>query len=229
MRKTLAFSVLFVLVIALCVHAQYGGKAQQGPRFYGDFKPVVGAWAEYQMKAQKEAPTKMKVAIVGKEGQSFWYETVMAGQERIVTKMLVSGDPSDQKSVKRMIMKTGNNPALEMPVMGMGKQPANAQQQPKGKIIDKGMEKVTVPAGTFTARHFQYQEGKEVVDSWTSEKVPPYGMVKSGTKDFEMVLLGYGTGAKSLITETPKKFQMPKMPQGFPQGMPPGMNIPDEK
>jgi hypothetical protein len=35
--------------------------------------------------------------------------------------------------------------------------------------------------------------------------------------------MGYGTGAKSLITETPKKFQMPKMPQGFPQGMPPGM------
>jgi (2Fe-2S) ferredoxin len=223
MKKILAFSVLLVLMIVLGAYAQFGGKTQQGPGLYGEFKPVVGAWAEYQIKAQKEAPTKMKIAIVGKEGQSYWYETVTEGKERIVSKMLISGDPKDQKSVKRMIVKTGNNQAMEMPVMGMGKQAAKPQDQPKGKIIDKGTENITVPAGTFMTRHFQYQDGKEVVDSWSSEKVPPYGMVKSGAKDFEMVLMGYGTGAKSLITETPKKFQMPKMPQGFPQGMPPGM------
>jgi hypothetical protein len=38
-------------------------------------------------------------------------------------------------------------------------------------------------------------------------------MVKSQSKEFDMVLLGYGTGAKTLITETPQKFEMPQMPQ----------------
>jgi hypothetical protein len=42
-------------------------------------------------------------------------------------------------------------------------------------------------------------------------------MIKSVSKDFEMVLIGYGTGAKTLITETPQKFEMPQMPEGQPR------------
>ncbi|HVN72945.1 MAG TPA: hypothetical protein VMU10_13085 [Desulfomonilia bacterium] len=224
MRKVLLFFALFVFLSTQPVFAQFGGRTQQGPRFYGNFKPVVGAWAEYQMKAAtKEPPTKMKIAIVGKEGDSYWYENVMdGGQGRSVMKMLVSGDPNDKKSVRRMIMKHGNDQALEMPVTGMmGNQPGKGMHQPKGKMIDKGMESVTVPAGTFQAHHMQYQDEGTVVDTWVSEKVPPYGMVKSSSKDFDMVLTGYGTGAKTLITETPKQFQMPKMPQGMPPGMMP--------
>jgi hypothetical protein len=51
-----------------------------------------------------------------------------------------------------------------------------------------------------------------VVDSWIYKDVSPYGMIKSVSKDIEMVLIGYGTGAKTLITETPQKFEMPQMP-----------------
>jgi hypothetical protein len=47
-------------------------------------------------------------------------------------------------------------------------------------------------------------------------------MAKSQSKEFEMVLLGYGTGAKTLITETPQTFDMPKMPRGMPKGTPKG-------
>lgn len=223
MRKFLAFSLMFVFVTASVASAQFGGQTQQGPRFYADFKPVVGGWAEYQMKPQKEAPTRMKVAIVGKEGQAYWYETVMNAGGKFITKVLVSGDPKDQKNVKRMIMKQGSEPAMEMPVMSQGT-PVKAQR-PEGKVIDKGMEKITVPAGAFTARHLQYQQGKDVVDTWVSDKVSPYGMVKTKSKDMEMVLLGYGSGAKSLITEKPQKFQMPQMPKG----MVPGMNLPGQE
>ncbi len=218
MRKILSISVLLVFIAAAGAYAQFGG--QQAPKFYGEFKPVVGSWAEYQMNAKGAPSTRMKVAVVGKEGPNYWYETVMQGEMRMVTKMLVGGNPDDSKNLKRMIMKTGNEQALEMPVsgMGMGQQKGKAQK-PKGKYIDKGMEKVTVPAGTFTAKHMQYKEGADVVDAWVSEKVPPYGLIKSKAKDFEMVLLGYGKGAKTLIKETPKKFQMPQMPQGMMQGM----------
>ncbi len=93
------------------------------------------------------------------------------------------------------------------------------KKTPAGKVIDRGIETITVPAGTFSARHMQYLEGSDTVDAWVSEKVPPYGLVKSKTRDFEMVLIGAGTGAKSLITETPKKFDMPMMPQGMMPGM----------
>jgi hypothetical protein len=80
-------------------------------------------------------------------------------------------------------------------------------------MIDRGTESIKVPAGTFTTQRMQYQDGERVVDHWVYKDVSPYKMVKSQSKDFDMVLLGYGTGAKTLITETPQKFEMPQMPQ----------------
>jgi len=202
-------SVILSLSFAYSAQAQFGKSA--GPKFYSDFKPVVGGWSEYQMTTKGAAPSKMKLAIVGKEGDAYWYETVMEGKQegRTITKMLVSGDPADQKHTKRLIFKMGNEPAMEMPVQMMG-QSSKAQGKP-GNVTDKGMETIKVPAGTFTAKHMQYQNG-ETVDTWVYKDISPYGMIKSVSKDFEMVLVGYGTGAKTLITETPQKFEMPQMP-----------------
>ena len=215
MRKIVfVVSVLSILCLVQLGHAQFGKGA--GPKFYSDFKPVVGGWSEYQMTGKGEQPSKMKIAIVGKEGDAYWYETVMETKQegRMISKMLVSGNPEDQKSIKRMIVKMGNEPAMEMPIQMMQ---ASKDQGQKGKIIDKGKESIKVPAGTFTAQHMQYQDGEIVVDTWVHKDVSPYGMVKSQSKEFEMVLLGYGTGAKTLITETPQKFEMPQMPQMPPK------------
>ncbi len=217
-RSIFAVAVLLVLCMASLAQAQFGRSA--GPSFRSDFNPVVGGWSEYQMKSGNQPPTKMKIAVVGKEGDAYWFESVMDGQRegRMISKMLVSGNPEDQKNVKRMIVKAGNEPAMEMPVqmMMMGGKPAQAQEA-KGKMIDKGTETIKVPAGSFTARHMQYQDGNVVMDTWVSKDIYPYGAVKSQSKDFEMVLTGYGTGAKTLITETPQKFEMPQMPQGMPK------------
>jgi hypothetical protein len=211
MRKIIfVISVLLVLSFVHLAYAQFGKGA--GPKFHSDFKPIVGGWSEYQMTGKGESPSKMKIAIVGKEGDAYWYETIMETKQegRIISKMLVSGNPEDQKNMRRMIVKMGNEPAMEMPIQMMQ---ASKDQGQKGKIIDKGEESIKVPAGTFTAQHMQYQDGEIVVDTWVHKDVSPYGMVKSQSKEFEMVLLGYGTGAKTLITETPQKFEMPQMPQ----------------
>jgi hypothetical protein len=211
MRKIIfVISVLLVLSFVHLAYAQFGKGA--GPKFHSDFKPVVGGWSEYQMTGKGESPSKMKIAIVGKEGDAYWYETIMETKPegRIISKMLVSGNPEDQKNMRRMIVKMGNEPAMEMPIQMMQ---ASKDQGQKEKIIDKGKESIKVPAGTFTAQHMQYQDGEIVVDTWVHKDVFPYGMVKSQSKEFEMVLLGYGTGAKTLITETPQKFEMPQMPQ----------------
>ena len=211
MRKIIfVVSVLLVLSFVPLAYAQLGKGAVL--KFHSDFKPVVGGWSEYQMTGKGESPSKMKIAIVGKEGDAYWYETIMETKQegRMISKMLVSGNPEDQKNIRRMIVKMGNEPAMEMPVQMMR---ASKDQGEKGKIIDKGTESIKVPAGTFTAQHMQYQDGGIVVDTWVHKDISPYGMVKSQSKEFEMILLGYGTGAKTLITETPQKFEMPQMPQ----------------
>src|SRR4030043_2116740 len=212
MRKiTLTVAVLLILSLVHSAEAQFGKSA--GPQFHLDFRPVVGGWSEYQMTGKGEQPSKMKIAIVQKEGCAYWYETVMETKRegRVIMKMLVSGNPEDQKNVKRMIVKQGNDPAMEMPVQMMGQ--ASKAQESRGKVIDKGTETIKVPAGTFKTQHAQYQDAEGVVDTWVYKDVSPYGLIKSQTKDHEMVLIGYGTGAKTLITETPQKFEMPTMPK----------------
>jgi hypothetical protein len=207
-------SVILALSSVSLAHAQLekGG----GPKFYSDFKPVLGGWAEYQMSEEGGAISKMKIAIVGKEGDAYWYETILETKQegRTISKMLVSGNPEDQKNVKRIIVKMGNEPAMEMPLEMMQ---ASEGKGEKGKTIDKGTESIKVPAGTFTARHIQYQFEELVEDTWIHKDVSPYGVVKSKSKDFEMVLLGYGTGAKTQITERPQKLEMPQMPSMPPK------------
>ncbi len=203
--------MLFLLFVADRTGAQPLGGS--GPRFYSEFKPVVGGWSEYQIAAPGQQPSKMKIAVVGKEGDAYWYETVMEGGKRgpVVTKMLVSGNPDDQKNVKRLIVKEGNQPAMEIPVEMM--QQSSKGQEAMGKMIDKGTETITVPAGTFKAQHIQYQDPGGTADTWVYKEVSPYGLIKSQSKDHEMVLIGYGKGAKTQITESPQKFEMPQMPQ----------------
>jgi len=228
MKKVIwIISIFLTLSFVWSAHAQFGKTA--GPKFYSDFKPVVGGWSEYQMTSKGEPPSKMKMAVVGKEGDSYWYETVMETKQegRIITKMLVSGDPEDPKNLKRMIIKTGNEPAMEMSVQMMG-HGSKGQGQP-GKMIDKGTETIKVPAGTFTTKHLQYQDPEGITDTWVYKDVSPYGMIKSQSKNFEMVLIGYGTGAKTLITEKPQKFEMPGMHRGVPKGGKPGKDVNDDE
>lgn len=225
MRKWTCLAVL-ALVLCAAVSAQgfgpKGGPMGGGAKIFADFKPVVGAWAEYRITMKDEDPSTMRLAIVGKEGEAYWYEVVMAmGDEgNMVTKMLVSGNPQDPQNVTRMIIKAGDEPAMEMPVTGMAPPPTTGEKdvpkQPEGKLTDKGVEVVIVPAGTFKASHIQYTQEDTVVDSWVAADIGPYGMVKTTSKDMEMVLTSYGTDAKTLITETPTKFEMPKMPFSMP-------------
>jgi hypothetical protein len=218
MKKIVCIISIFLSLFFINLAYSQFGKTS-GPSFHGEFKPVVGGWSEYQMTTKGNPSTKMKVAVVGKEGDAYWYETIMEGgrEGRTIMKMLVSGNPEDQKNIKRMIVKQGNEPAMEMPVQMM--QQSSKGQGQSGKVVDKGSETIKVPAGTFKTQHMQYQDVGGFVDTWVYKDVSPYGMIKSQSKDMEMVLTGYGTGAKTQITETPQKYEMPQMPQ-IPEGRP---------
>ncbi len=185
------------------------------PNLWGDldFTPVVGHWAEYQMDAEDENPMMMRISIVGEEDEAYWYETVMTDDEgmQMVSKMLVSGDPQDTDNLKRMIVKPGDQPAMEMPVQMMGMM--GGMGEPEGETpepvkVDLGVELVTVPAGEFDAHHWRFTTGEDVFDAWVSEGVGPYGVVKTVTNGVAMVLAAHGDKAVSQITEEPQTLPM---------------------
>jgi hypothetical protein len=94
----------------------------------------------------------------------------------------------------------------------------------ENKVVGKG--KTKIPAGTFDVSKHQIVDanGKVYAEFEFSEDIHPFGVVTSATEDSSMTLMDYGTGAKSLITETPTMMsQPPGMPPGMPRGMPPGM------
>jgi len=89
----------------------------------------------------------------------------------------------------------------------------NGQLQKKsvfGDICEEvtlvGQEKVTVPAGTFNAKH--YHSTKYENDSWVDPGLS-FGMVKAIGKHHDIERIRDGNGAKSSITETPQ--EMPGM------------------
>lgn len=210
LKKLLIATAMLLCAQPLSVFAQ--APEMDMPRFYSEFKPVVGGWAEYQLQSKSNRPMMMKIGVVGKEGNAYWYESAMnlPGQGNMISKMLVSGDPEDQKNIKRMIVKAGSEPAMEMPVMMMQGMHGKKAGRAKGKFTNKGTETISTPAGSFKTEHLQYEgENGLVVDTWIAKDVSPYGLVKSKGKDFEMTLLKNGMGAKTQITETPRKIDMP--------------------
>jgi hypothetical protein len=67
-------------------------------------------------------------------------------------------------------------------------------------ILPQRNETIKVPAGSFSTRHMRYQDVEHVADTWVYKDVSPYRMIKSQSKDLkdlEMVLIGYGTWAKT--------------------------------
>jgi len=198
-----------------------GPAPSMGPWSDLDFQPVVGAWAEYSMASEGMDPQTVRMAIVGKEGDDFWYETVTTDHEGVqtVVKMLVAGHPSEQDNLKRMITKSGDEPALEVPIQMMQMQFSHEDEPEPDEVeapshVDLGTESVTVPAGTFEAKHWQSGDEDQTYDLWVNTGVGPYGIIKSSSDDHEMVLVAHGEDAKSLITEEPEPFEMPgfKMP-----------------
>ena len=216
------------------------------PRLFGTFAPKPGAWSEYAIFDKATGnKTVMRMSIVGVDGDSYWYEVINEeGENRNIVKMLIKGDPNDPENIQRLIMKSGTNPAREMPrdfvLMGrrmashMFEQRSGIPTSPTVKLqnIRTGEGVATVPAGTFEVGLHQVVDtaGKVYAEYKFSRDVSPFGVVASDAGNTSMVLVGHGTGAKSLITEEAVMMsQPPGMPERMPRGMVPGMVPPQGK
>jgi hypothetical protein len=213
--------IFAALALALPLGAQmFGPKA---PTLSGIWHPVVGTGAAYEMTREGKK-TQMEITVVGKEDvegkAAFWLEMVMADPRSagpIYVKSLMSVNDSGVTSTRTVMQMPGQDP-MEMD-MTMNPAGRRMQQTTPANIADKaevvGTESVTVPAGTFTCVHYRMKDGTS--DAWVSDKVGPWGLVKSESKDSSMVLAKVITDAKDHITGTPKKFDPMQMMRGLGQ------------
>ncbi|HUI41623.1 MAG TPA: DUF4412 domain-containing protein [Terriglobia bacterium] len=196
------------------------------PNIPGEFKPMVGAGAEYQITSKDGQTHDWAMAVVGKEtvdGQEgYWFEmrtNSERGGGKVVMKQLMVVAPGNV-AIKRMIMQPPGRPPMEMPVGMMSMAMQHAQQHPPaeagsghgmGEVV--GSESVTVPAGTFDCQHFRSTDKGRTTDVWVSAKVSPYGMVKMTSSDgTSMVLEKVLEHETSQIQGEPQKMDMPGMP-----------------
>lgn len=208
-RQVAVLCILFFFAAGIS-SAQFGMRQPQMPR--GLFNPVVGSGAVYEMQAASGNKTTMEIDVVGKDSvdgkDAYWFEMAMSGGTAgppggMLMKMLMVLDGANSYASK-MVMQMGDRPPMEMAI------PPNqgaAQKQPtdiKTLAEDVGSESITTPAGTFTCEHYRMKDGSG--DTWVSEKVSPYGVIKHQGKDTTMVLTKVVTDAKDKITGTPQPF-----------------------
>ena len=208
MRSSLSWAAVALVSVAPAVQAQDACAE--------NFKwPKVGAWAEYQGTYNKKTPVTTRYAVVGTEdrnGAAYkWIEFKMHDSKKntdMIYQMLVpGGGPLEMEGVEEVVMKMGDRPPMKMSGMMLGMMRKQLAQHMAFKdacteVTMVGEEKVSVPAGSFSAKHFH--SAKYETDMWVSSKVP-FSMLKSVGKTHELVLAATGEGAKSEITETPQE------------------------
>lgn len=224
-RIAVAF-MLFLLGVSLSPAAS--AQFRMGPpRISGVWNPVVGSGAVYNMTGGRGGASQMQFAIVGKEeidgATGYWVEVAfdnaeMGGETVFRTLTVASGD---QMENKKTIMQMPGQPPMEMPTGGPMGGPRGNRPQPSDIRKDKdvvliGTESIIVPAGTFTCQHFH--NNTTGGDSWVAAAAGPYGLVKSVSREGEMVLAKVLTGAKSKITGTPVPFDPMRMMGQRPNG-----------
>lgn len=176
--------------------------------------PPVGDWAEYQISKEGEEEMGLRFAIVGTEqrgGQEMqWFEMTITPEDDdpVIMKLLVPTYPFEPDGLEEIIMKAGDNPAMNMggPMMStilnaLGDNPGLSIAEECRKMQEVGEESITVAAGTLQTRHYRNADsGAEV---WLSNEVP-FGAVRSTDGEYTSELVAHGEGATTAITETPQ-------------------------
>jgi hypothetical protein len=184
-----------------------------GVNIAGAWLPEVGSGSVYEV-VNKGRKTSMTMAIVGKEEyqgrMGYWMEMIMQDEKgpMVMKTLMVSGGENKIEAVRTIFMM--GTETFEMDLNAM---PGGHQQQQTLDIRKNaqrvGTESITTPAGTFTCEH--WRDTKTGGDSWISDKISPWGLVKSESKTDSTVLVQRLTGVKSKISGTPKKFDPAEM------------------
>jgi hypothetical protein len=194
------------------------------PKLYGEFKmPEVGAYVTYKVRyASNNTERITKLSVVGKEKSTqgedlYWFEQQETDPKTggvTIAKMLISGSPQDIKTMQRMIIKSGQDPASELPqamIQMINKAPSEKKDALPPKMKSLGLEKMKIKDQTMDCTHMRYTtKDKGTADVWTNVKVPLFGMVKSTTPEATLEVVEYGTNAVTAIKEKPQLLEIPE-------------------
>lgn len=218
MRTNRVVAVLVMLALASPLGAQMG-MGPRTPDMSGIWHPLVGSGGAYETTGRDGKKSQIEITVVGKEAvngkDAYWMEMAVADQHaggQMYMKYLIA--PSDNGVAStRMIMQMPGQDPMEMDMnvnmAGRRMQQSSTPSDIREKAERVGTETITVPAGTFSCEHYKMKDGS--ADVWVSDKVSPWGLVKSQGKDSSMVLTKVITDAKDHITGTPKKFDPMQM------------------
>jgi hypothetical protein len=197
------------------------------PGMNGIFHPAIGEGAVYDMQGREQGMKNLEIAVVGKEdyqGQpGYWLETSFEDQRggAMVMKMLMVMEGPNPGAKRAIMLMNGQAYEFPMnnPMMGgqMAKSAPHDLRNDKS-FVRVGTETITVPAGTFSCEHYRASDGSS--EAWVSEKVSPWGIVKSVSKDTTMVLARQVTGATTKISGPVKPFDPMQMMQQQQQQRP---------
>jgi hypothetical protein len=206
--KTFARFVLAALALAAITPALTAQRGMfQAPELQGLWNPVAGAGGSYQTQTKSGEKSQIDIFLLGKDSaagkDAYWMEIVMPNPKSpdssIVFKSLYSFDGTSLETTK-VIIQLGGKPPMELPMQTSSMHKITPDVRGKGTNV--GAESVTTPAGTFACEHWRSEDGADV---WLSAQVPPYGLVKSSSKDgASMELIKVIAGAKDRIVGTPQ-------------------------
>jgi hypothetical protein len=217
-KRIAAVLSLLAFGLPIGIHAQMG-MGPRMPSLSGIWQPVVGTGGAYEVTDRDGKKSQFEMTIVGKEDvggkPGYWMELAVANPRadgQMYVKNLIAANDNGVAPVRMIMQMQGQDPMeMDMNMMKMGgrQMPQSTPSDIRDKSELVGTESVTVPAGTFRCQHYRTKDGSS--DVWISDKVAPWGLVKSQGKESSMVLSKVITDAKDHITGTPKKFDPMQM------------------
>ena len=171
----------------------------------GAWRPVVGAWVEYEVRQQGHAPALVRLSVLppALPAGRFWVEIAAGSPESVpvAARLLVHGPPTHPENVERTLLYIAGQSVLELP---LDETDGSFQPLPKGlgglSIKKLGHEQVKVRGGTFEAQRLQVTREQQRAVLWRADSVPLLGLVKSSDARSTTELIGLGlTGAHTVF------------------------------
>jgi len=208
-------TIIAVLSLASPLLAQVGimAKGPQVPFLSGIWHPIVGSGGAYEWTIG-EQKHPLETTVVGKEDvegkTGYWVENGMTNPNggELYYKVLMVVSDTGVTPTRTIAQRPGQDPVET----DTSKNPASQQARPidmRDQADLVGTETITVPAGTFACQHYRAKDGSSEI--WISDKISPWGLVKTQSKTSSMVLTKVITDATDHITGTPKKLDPSQM------------------
>jgi len=180
-----------------------------------------GQYTQYQSQGVTEGDWFEKVLLAEHANGNQWWRVETHSKQSdgttdvvIMEALFSKPDETGTRRVLRMRAKLpGEDQPREIPITKQDSQrwrfaAHNQLTDESMKGMEKGVEKVETPAGTFQARHLQHAYGSDGVADWYLADEVPGGVVKftrkydaaSDKTDHAVTLVGYGGGkTKSVL------------------------------